>query len=133
MITAAEKRIIKDGFERLSVLDNQTHTTYRRNLFNANQKDERQHRNGWCDGRGYPKSATASIIAQYFTVKDVLSALDHDEGPWTVKDSLHIKSTVIQGQALAQNYTEILTKQFGGFDRDGFKSLDYSTMVATDD
>ena len=108
MITAAEKRIIKDGFERLSVLDNQTHTTYRRNLFNANQKDERQHRNGWCDGRGYPKSAT-------------------------VKDSLHIKETAIQAQALAENYAEILTEQFGGFDRDGFKSLDYSTMVATDD
>tara|TARA_R110002153_G_scaffold157765_1_gene309831 strand:+ start:759 stop:1169 length:411 start_codon:yes stop_codon:yes gene_type:complete len=132
MITAAEKRIIKDGFERLRILDNQTQTSYRRNLFNANRREERQHRSGWCNGRGYPKSATVSIAAQYFTVKDILAALDRDYKLWTVKDSLHIKETAIQAQALAENYAEILTEQFGGFDRDGFKSLDYSKMVKTD-
>ena len=132
MITAAEKRIIEDGFRRLYVLDHQNWTTYRRNLFNANRRFERQHRNGWCDGRVYPKSATLSIVAQYYTVKDILHSLDREQEPWTVKDSLYIKDTCIQAQALAENYTEILTEKFAGFDRDGFKSLDYSKMVKTD-
>ena len=133
MITAAEKRIIKDGFRRLYVLDQQNLTTYRRNLFNANRRFERQHRNGWCNGRVYPKSATLSIVAQYYTVKDILDSLDHEHEPWTVADSLKIKETVIQAQALAENYTEILTEKFAGFDRDGFKALDYCKMVETDE
>ena len=133
MITAAEKRIIKDGFRRLYVLDHQNQTTYRRNLFNANRRFERQHRNGWCNGREYPKSATLSIVSKYFTVKDILSALDREHRPWTVKDSLQVKETCIQAQALAENYTELLAEQFAGFDRDGFKTLDYSKMVETEE
>ena len=131
MITATEKRLIENGFQRLNTLDNQTWTAYRRDLFNANRSMERQHRNGWCGGREFPKSATLSIVAQYFTVKDILDALDCEHEPYTIADSLIIKETAIKAQALAENYTELLTEQFTGFNRDGFKALDYSKMVET--
>ena len=38
MINAKEKKLIEDGFDRLYLLDNQTWTHYRENIFNINRK-----------------------------------------------------------------------------------------------
>jgi len=128
MINAKEKKLIEDGFNRLYLLDHQTWTPYRENIFNINRKSERKHRDSF-GSRTYPASASISLVAKYWSVKHILDALYQTHKPYQVKDFLIINESAFLGQALAENYREELLESFLDFDFDKFQRFDYCEMV----
>jgi len=129
MINAKEKKLIEDGFNRLYLLDHQTWTPYRENIFNINRKIERKHRDSF-GSRTYPASASISLVAKYYSVKHILDALYQTHRPYQVKDFLFINESAFLGQALAEEYREELLESFLDFDFDKFQRFDYCEMVS---
>ena len=129
MINAKEKKLIEDGFNRLYLLDHQTWTPYRENIFNINRKIERKHRDSF-GSRTYPASASISLVAKYYSVKHILDALYQTHRPYQVKDFLFINESAFLGQALAEEYREELLESFLDFNFDKFQRFDYCEMVS---
>jgi len=129
MINAKEKKLIEDGFNRLYLLDHQTWTPYRENIFNINRKIERRHRDSF-GSRTYPASASISLVAKYYSVKHILDALYQTHRPYQVKDFLVINESAFLGQALAEEYREELLESFLDFNFDKFQRFDYCEMVS---
>ena len=130
MINAKEKKLIEDGFNRLYLLDHQTWTPYRENIFNINRKIERKHRDSFGGGRYYPPTTSISLVAKYYSVKHILDALYQSNKPYQVKDFLFINESAFLGQALAEEYREELLESFLDFDFDKFQRFDYCEMVS---
>lgn len=130
MINAKEKKLIEDGFNRLYLLDHQTWTPYRENIFNINRKIERKHRDSFGGGRYYPPATSISLVAKYYSVKHILDALYQTHKPYQVKDFLFINESAFLGQALAEEYREELLESFLDFDFDKFQRFDYCEMVS---
>ncbi len=130
MINAKEKKLIEDGFNRLYLLDHQTWTPYRENIFNINRKIERKHRDSFGGGRYYPPTTSISLVAKYYSVKHILDALYKTHKPYQVKDFLFINESAFLGQALAEEYREELLESFLDFDFDKFQRFDYCEMVS---
>lgn len=130
MINAKEKKLIEDGFNRLYLLDHQTWTPYRENIFNINRKIERKHRDSFGGGRYYPPTTSISLVAKYYSVKHILDALYQTHRPYQVKDFLFINESAFLGQALAEEYREELLESFLDFDFDKFQRFDYCEMVS---
>lgn len=130
MINAKEKKLIEDGFNRLYLLDHQTWTPYRENIFNINRKIERKHRDSFGGGRYYPPATSISLVAKYYSVKHILDALYKTHKPYQVKDFLFINESAFLGQALAEEYREELLESFLDFDFDKFQRFDYCEMVS---
>jgi hypothetical protein len=130
MINAKEKKLIEDGFNRLYLLDHQTWTPYRENIFNINRKIERKHRDSFGGGRYYPPTTSISLVAKYYSVKHILDALYQTHRPYQVKDFLFINESGFLGQALAEEYREELLESFLDFDFDKFQRFDYCEMVS---
>lgn len=130
MINAKEKKLIEDGFNRLYLLDHQTWTPYRENIFNINRKIERKHRDSFGCGRYYPPTTSISLVAKYYSVKHILDALYKTHKPYQVKDFLFINESAFLGQALAEEYREELLESFLDFDFDKFQRFDYCEMVS---
>jgi len=130
MINAKEKKLIEDGFNRLYLLDHQTWTPYRENIFNINRKIERKHRDSFGGGRYYPPATSISLVAKYWSVKHILDALYQTHKPYQVKDFLFINESAFLGQALAEEYREELLESFLDFDFDKFQRFDYCEMVS---
>ena len=74
MITNKQIKIINEMYYSLEFMNNISWNKYRDNIYKYELKQEKQHRNGWCNGRYYGKF-TANLAAKYFTVKHMLDAI----------------------------------------------------------
>ena len=144
MINNKQIKIINTMYDSLQFMNNITWNKYRDNIYKYELKQEKQHRNGWCNGRYYGKF-TANLAAKYFTVKHMIDAItaynksiyeNDNSSLHTVKDYQHIKTSIIMSESFVLNYPEKI-ETYHKQDLDSalfleFVKLDYSELANTE-
>ena len=144
MITNKQIKIINEMYYSLEFMNNISWNKYRDNIYKYELKQEKQHRNGWCNGRYYGKF-TANIAAKYFTVKHMLDAITaynksiHEKDNrllHKVKDFLFIKTSIIMAESFVLNYPDKIAN-YVKHDLDKclfreFEILDYAELAKTE-
>jgi len=142
MINNKQIKLINTLYDDLQFMNNITWNKYRDNIYKYELQQEKQHRNGWCGGRDYGRF-TATLSAKYFTVKHMIDCIkaykkflkDYDKSKLhTIKDYLHIKTSIIMAESFMLNYTD---KSLKWFEENlvqivNFQLLDYCELVDTD-
>ena len=129
MMTAAEKKLIEDGFERLAQRNSGIDKRFIDSLHADGVVSERQHRKAF-PSRIFYRKATVSLMAKYSVVSDIIGFLYDPAYRLTVKDSLYVRSALLRSQAIVETYGCALFKSFEGFDNTAFTALSYSQLVA---
>ena len=144
MITNKQIKIINEMYYSLEFMNNISWNKYRDNIYKYELKQEKQHRNGWCNGRYYGKF-TANLAAKYFTVKHMLDAITaynksiHEKDNrllHKVKDFLFIKTSIIMAESFVLNYPDKIAN-YVKHDLDKclfreFEILDYAELAKTE-
>ena len=141
MINNKQIKLINSLYDNLQFMNNITWNKYRDDIYKLELGYEKGHRN-FCHGRNYGKF-TANLSAKYFTVKHMIDCIkgykkflkDYDKSKLhTVKDYLHIKTSIIIAESFMLNYTD---KSLKWFEENlvqiiNFQLLDYCELVDTD-
>mgnify|MGYP003144997122 FL=1 len=144
MINNKQIKIINSMYDSLQFMNNITWNKYRDDIYKYELKQEKQHRNGWCNGRYYGKF-TANLAAKYFTVKHIIDAItaynksiyENDNSLLhTVKDYQRIKTSIIMAESFVLNYPDKI-ETYHKQDIDNalfleFVKLDYSELAKTE-
>lgn len=144
MINNKQIKVINSMYDSLQFMNNITWNKYRDDIYKYELKQEKQHRNGWCNGRYYGKF-TANLAAKYFTVKHMIDAItaynksiyENDNSLLhTVKDYQRIKTSIIMAESFVLNYPDKI-ETYHKQDIDNalfleFVKLDYSELAKTD-
>ena len=144
MINNKQIKIINSMYDSLQFMNNITWNKYRDDIYKYELKQEKQHRNGWCNGRYYGKF-TANLAAKYFTVKHMIDATtaynksiyENDNSLLhTVKDYQRIKTSIIMAESFVLNYPDKI-ETYHKQDIDSalfleFVKLDYSELAKTE-
>ncbi len=144
MITNKQIKIINEMYYSLQFMNNISWNKYRDNIYKYELQQEKQHRNGWCNGRYYGKF-TANIAAKYFTVKHMFDAITaynksiHEKDNRSlhkVKDFLFIKTSIIMAESFVLNYPDKI-EHYHKHDLDSrlfleFMELDYAELAKTE-
>ena len=70
-------------------------------LIQEETRQERQHRNGWCSGREYPKNFGPKLAAEFFTAQHVIGfAFDHLRYP-KIEDVITLRRTYVTAASLS--------------------------------
>jgi len=143
MINNKQIKLINSLYDNLQFMNNINWTKYRDNIYKYELQQEKQHRNGWCYGRNYGKF-TANLSAKYFTVKHMVDCInaykkfikEYDKSKLhTIKDYLHIKTSIIMAESFILNHDE---KSFKWYEENlteiiNFRLLDYCELVKTEE
>ena len=144
MINNKQIKVINSMYDSLQFMNNITWNKYRDDIYKYELKQEKQHRNGWCNGRYYGKF-TANLAAKYFTVKHMIDAItaynksiyENDNSLLhTVKDYQCIKTSIIMAESFVLNYPDKI-ETYHKQDIDNalfleFVKLDYSELTKTE-
>lgn len=144
MINNKQIKVINSMYDSLQFMNNITWNKYRDDIYKYELKQEKQHRNGWCNGRYYGKF-TANLAAKYFTVKHMIDAItaynksiyENDNSLLhTVKDYQCIKTSIIMAESFVLNYPDKI-ETYHKQDIDNalfleFVKLDYSELAKTE-
>ena len=144
MINNKQIKVINSMYDSLQFMNNITWNKYRDDIYKYELKQEKQHRNGWCNGRYYGKF-TANLAAKYFTVKHIIDAItaynksiyENDNSLLhTVKDYQRIKTSIIMAESFVLNYPDKI-ETYHKEDIDNalfleFVKLDYSELAKTE-
>ncbi len=144
MINNKQIKVINSMYDSLQFMNNITWNKYRDDIYKYELKQEKQHRNGWCNGRYYGKF-TANLAAKYFTVKHMIDAItaynksiyENDNSLLhTVKDYQRIKTSIIMSESFVLNYPDKI-ETYHKQDIDNalfleFVKLDYSELAKTE-
>ena len=144
MINNKQIKVINSMYDSLQFMNNITCNKYRDDIYKYELKQEKQHRNGWCNGRYYGKF-TANLAAKYFTVKHMIDAItaynksiyENDNSLLhTVKDYQRIKTSIIMAESFVLNYPDKI-ETYHKQDIDNalfleFVKLDYSELAKTE-
>ena len=120
-------KLVNEAYYKLSTLNNINWTAYRDELFNMNLKDEKQHRKAF-GGEVREYETPMADCARLFVVKHIAEALIKPNR-YTIKDTLHIKKSCIQAQALVENYQDRISEAWKGFDIHALSELDYILLI----
>jgi hypothetical protein len=120
-------KLVNSAYIKLSTLNNINWTPYREELFNMNLKDEKQHRKAF-GGEVREYEAPMADCARLFVVKHIAEALIKPNR-YTIKDTLHIKKSCIQAQALVENYEHRIIEAWHIFDFQLLADLDYILLI----
>jgi hypothetical protein len=144
MINNKQIKVINSMYDSLQFMNNITWNKYRDDIYKYELKQEKQHRNGWCNSRYYGKF-TANLAAKYFTVKHMIDAItaynksiyENDNSLLhTVKDYQRIKTSIIMAESFVLNYPDKI-ETYHKQDIDNalfleFVKLDYSELAKTE-
>ena len=144
MINNKQIKVINSMYDSLAFMNNITWNKYRDDIYKYELQQEKQHRNGWCNGRYYGKF-TANLAAKYFTVKHMIDAItaynksiyENDNSLLhTVKDYQRIKTSIIMAESFVLNYPDKI-ETYHKQDIDNalfleFVKLDYSELAKTE-
>ena len=100
------------------------------NLFDMERDYEKRHR-AFTARQNYGK-LTMALAARLISAQHVIDGLNTR---YTVKDSLHMKDSVIMAQAIAENFPDEIAQALAGFTRDEineFKALAYHELVESE-
>jgi len=111
-------------------LDNKGNRPYMSNLFDMERDYEKRHRA--FTGRQNYGNLTMALAARLISAQHVIDGLNTR---YTVKDSLHVKDSVILAQAIAENFPDEIAQALAEFTQDEineFKSLAYHELVQSE-
>lgn len=127
------KALINEGYNRLYVLTNLSHTDYRQEMLDYERKLVKDWRlrtqDTWHVSVDWLLNMTTE--AKFFCVQHILNALQATE-PLTIKSVLHCKDSYITAHSLVANYRDKIEEAFAGFDIEAFNNLnstDFKTEV----
>lgn len=106
-----------------------SHKLMRDDLFDLNQKAEKQHRKGAYSSR---YNCTVSNIAKYFTVMHLFEGMQAATGEkqgYTIEAILHIRFECLKAQAYAMENKEKLQAWFKLVKESRFNELDYCELI----
>jgi hypothetical protein len=143
MINNNQIKVINTMYDSLQFMNNITWNKYRDNIFKYELQQEKMHRNGWCNGRDYGKF-TANLSAKYFTVKHMIDSINaykahvivYDSSKLhTIKDYLHIKTSIIMAESFVLNYSKESLKWYENNLTEiiNFRLMDYVELVNTEE
>ena len=99
-------------------------------LIQEETRQERQHRNGWCAGREYPKNFGPKIAAELFTAQHLIGfAFDYLRYP-LIEDVLSFKRTYITAASIAANYRGHITDAISKYVAEEIRALDYAKLCS---
>jgi len=128
-ITKQQSNLIKDTARKLCyAIDNRGTSPYVANLIREETKQERQHRNGWCAGRDYPRNFSPTLAAEFFTVSHILGFI-FDEVPFPkIESVLFLKKTYVEAAAIAATYPDEIRDVISYATAQEIRAMDYSTL-----
>ena len=131
-ITTQQKELVKDVARKLSyAIDNRGSRPYVANLIREETKQERQHRNGWCAGRDYPRNFGPKLAAEFFAVHHILGFV-FDGVPFPkIEDVLSLKSTYVEAAAIAAQYIDAIFESIPAHQAKQIRALDYAQLCDT--
>ena len=143
MINNNQIKVINTMYDSLQFMNNITWNKYRDNIFKYELQQEKMHRSGWCNGRDYGKF-TANLSAKYFTVKHMIDSINaykkymsvyDSSGLHTIKDYLHIKTSIIMAESFVLNYSKESLKWYENNLTEiiNFRLMDYVELVNTEE
>ena len=128
MITKQQKDLInKAAIYLCRELDHLTWNAYATKLIDDCTKSEREHRNGWCNGREYPKGFTAPLAGRYQAIRYMAEFLNGSPRP-EVKDLLHLKKEYVYAASVFENYRDQDNDAIGGLVNE-ILEMDYVKLV----
>lgn len=120
------RKLITKAYDALYILDNQNWTSYRQQLFELCQKEEREHR-GSRSGFG----ASVADCARMFTVRDIAEYLLFPKRAPKTKDFLKMRRSCFMAAALVATYRKEIRKAWKGQDIAAIAALDYCQIIKT--
>jgi hypothetical protein len=131
-ITTQQKELVKDVARKLSyAIDNRGSRPYVADLIREETKQERQHRNGWCAGRDYPRNFGPKLAAEFFTVHHILGFV-FDGVPFPkIEDVLSLRGTYVQAAAIAAQYIDAIFETIPAHQAKQIRALDYVQLCDT--
>ena len=128
-VTAKQKELIKDVARKLSyAIDNRGSRPYVADLIREETRQERQHRNGWCAGRYYPRNFGPKLAAEFFTASHILGFVFDDVPFPNIKDVLSLKGTYVQAAAIAAQYHDAIYETIPAHQAEQIRELDYAKL-----
>ena len=111
-LTNQQRMLIEDVLIRLKRnIDDRETQRFVANLIREETKAERQHRNGWCSGRDYPRDFSPLTAAKLLTVQHILCFVFDGVPLPSLKDTLRFKYTYVRGAAIAAEFEEVIKEQ----------------------
>lgn len=129
MTKAQSLAMIQDLFNRIPYTVQSGFKTAQDDLFDLNQKAEKQHRKCAYSSR---YNCTASNIAKYFTVMHLFEGMQAATGEkkgYTIEAILHIRFECLKAQAYAMENKEKLQAWFELVKNSRFNELDYYELI----
>jgi hypothetical protein len=111
-------------------LDNKGNRPYMSNLFDMERDHEKRHR-AFTGRQNYGK-LTMALAARFISAQNVIDGLNMR---YTVKDSLHVKDSVIMAQAIAENFPDEITEALDDLslvEVYEFKALAYHELIESE-
>lgn len=131
-VTIKQKELIQDVARKLSyAIDNRGSRPYVADLVREETKQERQHRNGWCAGRDYPRNFGPKLAAEFCTVSHILGFVFDDVPFPNMEDVLWLKGTYVQAAAIAAHYHDAIYEAIPAHKAKQIRALDYVQLCDT--
>lgn len=131
-ITTQQKELVKDVARKLSyAIDNQGSRPYVSDLIREETRQERQHRNGWCAGREYPRNFGPKLAAEFLTVNHILGFIFDDVPFPSIEDVLYLKGTYVEAAAIASAFYGAIRDAVPSCKAKQIRALDYAELVST--
>lgn len=129
-VTTKQKELIQDVARKLSyAIDNRGSRPYVADLIREETRQERQHRNGWCAGRDYPRNFGPKLAAEFLTVNHILGFV-FDGVPFPkIEDILFLKGTYVQAGAIAAHYVDVIFETIPAHQAKQVREMDYAELV----
>ena len=131
-VTTKQKELIQDVARKLSyAIDNRGSRPYVADLIREETRQERQHRNGWCAGRDYPRNFGPKLAAEFLTVNHILGFVFDDVPFPKIEDILFLKDTYVQAAAIAAQYHDAIYETVPAHKAKQIRALDYVQLCDT--
>ena len=130
-LTNKQRELIKSAIQRLSwAIDEKTTQRYVANLVREETKAEREHRNGWCCGRDYPRDFGPKIAAELITAQHILGFVFEDIKLPTIESLLYLRETYVKAAAIAATYSDVIKEQVNPEEAREIRALDYAKLAS---
>lgn len=119
------KEVIEEGFNRLYPLTYISWTDYRAEMFDYERKMQREHRKSGAAVGMQPHKFSDAIVAKYFVIRAIRSALFEDRN-FRPSDILHCTKSYLLAHAIEDDSRYDLQEMFIGYSWYWFNQIDYS-------
>lgn len=131
-ITNQQKELVKDVVRLLHrAVDAQGSRHFVADLIREETRQERQHRNGWCSGREYPRNFGPKLAAEFLTANHIVGFIFDDVPFPSIEDVLFLKGTYVEAAAIASAFYGEIRDVVPSCKAKQLREMDYVDLVAT--